>query len=168
MCRSKYDREFIKNTGIQGLQCFFSSCAASRCRFFCYCKSICILMTFTIYIFLKFEQLNLVNNMLMIYSYSDIQGDLSGADINKRMSSKCQNVLALVDLVLSLSASSAICESVFSQVKLMKSSVRNRLSAVQMSRLLTIQFHSSDVKSFEPAPAIHHWNKTSSRARRPT
>ena len=50
----------------------------------------------------------------------------------------------------------------------MKSSVRNRLSAAQMSRLLTVQLHSADISEFDPMAAIHRWNSTSSRARRPT
>ena len=52
-------------------------------------------------------------------------------------------------------------------MKLLKSSARNKLTAAQMSRLLTIQFHGAEIQNFDSVPAIHRWNSSAQRARRP-
>lgn len=83
-------------------------------------------------------------------------------------SGRFNNILALVDLVLCMPASSADAERGFSQVKLVKTKLRSRLRADHLTNLLTIQLHTPDVREFDPNPAINLWLKGSStRSRRP-
>ena len=92
-------------------------------------------------------------------------GSMSWKQVNEKYS-RYENILHVIDLVLTLPASSAMCERGFSYMKVMKSSARNKLSSAQMSRLMTIMFHSDNIQDFNPTPAIHQWNKSSQRARR--
>ncbi|XP_070547614.1 E3 SUMO-protein ligase KIAA1586-like [Ptychodera flava] len=78
---------------------------------------------------------------------------------NKRLlHTQCPNVLGLVDLILSLPAGTSECERGFSQMKVTKTSYRNKLKSTTMSMLMTIQLHSPSVSSFNPMPAIQQWN----------
>ena len=52
-------------------------------------------------------------------------------------------------------------------MKFFKSNIKNKLSASQMTRLMTVQFHGAPICDFNPDVAIHHWNQSSQRARRP-
>ena len=63
-------------------------------------------------------------------------------------------MLQLVDLLLSLPASSADCERGFS---LAKSDWRSRLRDTAVTNLMAIQLHSPDIKDFDPMPVIHRW-----------
>ena len=85
--------------------------------------------------------------------------------VNDRYGGRCEHVLHVIDLVLSLPASSSMCERGFSQMKLMKSSMRNKLTAAQMTCLMTVKFHGDSIEQFNPTAAIHRWNQTAQRAR---
>lgn len=87
--------------------------------------------------------------------------------INKQYGSKHANILAVIDLILTLPASSAECERGFSNMKIIKSSYRNRLSDSSLSDLMAVQLLSHDICHFDPQSAIHHWNSASVRCRRP-
>ena len=88
------------------------------------------------------------------------------ADIFTQFSEKCPNILSLIDLVLSLSASSSECERGFSAMKLIKTDHRNRLKGSTLSNVMRIRLHSPSVSDFNPEEAIHVWN-TSCHKRRP-
>lgn len=77
------------------------------------------------------------------------------------------NILAVVDLLLSLPAGTSECERGFSQMKIIKTQFRNRLKASTMSMLMTIQLHSKGINDFDPTAAIHMWNNFGPRRRRP-
>jgi len=78
-----------------------------------------------------------------------------------------QNVLAVIDLVLTLPASSAVNECGFSQMKLTKTSVRSRMSNATLNHSMVIQMATTDVKQFDPDPAINKWFNGAKRPRRP-
>ncbi|XP_070579845.1 zinc finger protein 862-like [Ptychodera flava] len=78
--------------------------------------------------------------------------------INRLFHTQYPNVLGLVDLILSLPAGTSECERGFSQMKVTKTSYRNKLKSTTMSMLMTIQLHSPSVSSFNPMPAIQQWN----------
>ena len=59
----------------------------------------------------------------------------------KRAQNSCPNVLQLVDLLLSLSASSADCERGFSLAKVIKSDWKSRLRDTTVTNLMAIQLH---------------------------
>lgn len=71
---------------------------------------------------------------------------------------KYPNILTLVDLVLTLPASSAEAERGFSQMKRAKSQMRATIKAESMTDLLIIQLNSPDINNFDPRKAIHLWN----------
>ena len=66
-------------------------------------------------------------------------------------------MLQLVDLLLSLPASSADCESCFSLAKVINSDWRSRLRDTAVTNLMAIQLHSPDIMDFDPMPAINWW-----------
>ena len=65
--------------------------------------------------------------------------------------------LSLIDLILSLPASTTECERGFSALKATKSDWRSRLKADTLSDLLTVQLHSPDVEDFNPKAALELW-----------
>ncbi|ELU00533.1 hypothetical protein CAPTEDRAFT_185334 [Capitella teleta] len=69
-----------------------------------------------------------------------------------------ENILGLIDLWLTLPASSAEAERVFSQLKIVKSDIRSKLQDTRVSDLLTIQLCSPSIEDFDPTEAIHLWN----------
>ena len=85
----------------------------------------------------------------------------------KRFQGQCSNVASLIDLVLSMSPSSAEAERGFSQLKLIKTDIRSKLSQISLNSCLAIRMLSNDIRTFNPLPAIKHWNSSSVRGRRP-
>ena len=99
-----------------------------------------------------------------------LPSDLDWATINRRFGASCPAVLHLVDLVLSLPATSAEAECAFSQLKLIKSDRRNRMNTQSLSdQLIVVQLvlESPEIAHFNPTPAIHLWNTGGSRSKRP-
>lgn len=78
-----------------------------------------------------------------------------------------ENVLAVIDLILTLPASSSANERGFSQMKLTKTSIRSRMSNTTLNHSMVIQMATPGVKEFDPDPAIHRWMNASTRPRRP-
>ena len=93
----------------------------------------------------------------------------SWVDINKRWGQRCPNILALVDYILTLPASSAICERGFSKMKQIKSDFRSRMSSSTLTMLMRIILATPCIEEFDPVPAISLWDNgtVSGRARRP-
>ena len=89
--------------------------------------------------------------------------NLTWAQVNLKYREKAPHALDLVDLILSLPASSAICERGFSLMKLIKTDYRNKLRCDTMTQLIRIKLHSQSIEEFDPSPAIHHWNQTGHR-----
>ena len=67
--------------------------------------------------------------------------------------------------MLSLPASTAACERGFSWMRIFKTDYRNKLHCSTMTGLLTVKLLSSDVKSFDPLPAVYYFHQ--GRHRRP-
>eukprot|EP00731_Ephydatia_muelleri_P025501 Em0017g584a len=75
-------------------------------------------------------------------------------DVFKNAQDSCPNVLQLVDLLLSLPASSADCKQGISLTKVVKSDWRTRLRDTMVTDLMTIQLHSPEIADFDPTPSI--------------
>ena len=75
----------------------------------------------------------------------------------------CPNILSLVDLVLTIPASSADAERGFSRLKYTKTDARSRLLDTTLSDQLCIMLESCEIKHFDPSPAIDLWNGISRR-----
>eukprot|EP00731_Ephydatia_muelleri_P022417 Em0014g1008a len=84
-------------------------------------------------------------------------------DVFRTAQDNCPNVLQLVDLLLSLPASSADCERGFSLTKVIKSDWRSRLRDTMVTDLMTVQLHSPEIGDFDPASSILRWKGTCKR-----
>lgn len=62
-----------------------------------------------------------------------------------------------MDIVLTFSPSSAQAERGFSQLKLVKSNLRNRLGQNSLNNILTIKFLSNDIQSYNPEKAVDNF-----------
>ena len=71
--------------------------------------------------------------------------------------SEYANILQLIDMILTIPATSTACERGFSQMKLIKTDTRSRLSEQAMSNNLVIKLHSTPIAEFDPSPAIEYW-----------
>ena len=74
-----------------------------------------------------------------------------------------------MDLILTMSPSSSEAERAFSQLKLIliKTNLRRKLGQSALNHCMGIKMLASDIKEYDPHPAIHYWNSMSIRARRP-
>uniref|UniRef100_A0A667FVX1 Sperm flagellar 2 n=2 Tax=Lynx canadensis TaxID=61383 RepID=A0A667FVX1_LYNCA len=99
-------------------------------------------------------------SMLKLEIYARFQNicKLTWDFVNSVYLHKYPNILTLVDLVLTLPASSAEAERGFSQMKRAKSQMRATIKAESMTDLLIIQLNSPDINNFDPRKAIHLWN----------
>ncbi|PFX13199.1 hypothetical protein AWC38_SpisGene22740 [Stylophora pistillata] len=70
---------------------------------------------------------------------------LTWSVINRKYSDNHQNILAVIDLVLALPASSAEVERGFSQLKILKSDIRSTLSEERLNDLLAVKLLSADI-----------------------
>ncbi|CAH1797824.1 unnamed protein product [Owenia fusiformis] len=77
------------------------------------------------------------------------------------------NVSKMVDLLLVLPSSTASVERAFSQLKLLKTSSRSRLTNRTLNSLLMIKLESLDVEVYDPYSAIELWYSASDGGRRP-
>ncbi|KAK3103592.1 hypothetical protein FSP39_020405 [Pinctada imbricata] len=73
-----------------------------------------------------------------------------------------------MDLIMTLSPSSAEAERGFSQLKLIKTRIRSNLGQKTLNDCLVIKLHSDEIKEYNPQAAIKNWNLKGFRARRPT
>ena len=68
-----------------------------------------------------------------------------------------QNILVLVDLMLTLSPSTAECERQFSSMNRIKTALRNRLSNDSLQALMKINCDGPSDNDFDPEEAINKW-----------
>ena len=77
------------------------------------------------------------------------------------------NFMALINLLLTLPATSAVCEQGFSQMKKIKNDWRSRLTNESLTNLMRVKIESPSVADYDPAPALQLWQCGGVRARRP-
>ncbi|XP_058163686.1 sperm flagellar protein 2 isoform X3 [Dasypus novemcinctus] len=108
----------------------------------------------------KIDEVDTEWSMLKLEIYARFQNirKLTWDFVNSVYLHKYPNILTLVDLVLTLPASSAEAERGFSQMRRTKSHMRVKTKAESMTDLLIIQLNSPDINSFDPRKAIHLWN----------
>ncbi|XP_045296364.1 uncharacterized protein LOC123577953 [Leopardus geoffroyi] len=108
----------------------------------------------------EIDQVDTEWSMLKLEIYARFQNicKLTWDFVNSVYLHKYPNILTLVDLVLTLPASSAEAERGFSQMKRAKSQMRATIKAESMTDLLIIQLNSPDINHFDPRKAIHLWN----------
>jgi hypothetical protein len=100
------------------------------------------------------------------YSGADISS-LIWINVHQQYKKGHSNILALVDLVLSLPAASSDAERGFSELKMTKTDWRCSLRSNVLNDLLTIHFNTPSIGKYDPLPAIQLWNSSVTRKRRP-
>ncbi len=91
-------------------------------------------------------------------SYGSNIGDQTWSKVNKDMvHMNVSNALSLMDLVLSLPPTSVENERAFSQLKLVKTDRRHRLSQHRLNSILQIRLNGPTISDFNPDPAIDKW-----------
>lgn len=79
---------------------------------------------------------------------------------------KYPNILTLVDLVLTLPASSNEAARGFCLMKLIMMQQRSKRMLESLTDLMVIQMNSPDIQKFDPQKAIQLWNISSQKNRR--
>ena len=77
--------------------------------------------------------------------------------INRQFGDVTSSVLALIDLVLTIPATSVEAERSFSVMKRVKTDYRHKLRNPAMNDLMRIILLSPSEAAFDPNPAIEHW-----------
>lgn len=88
--------------------------------------------------------------------------------VNQQYSQRFSNILGVIDLILTMSPSSAEAERGFSQLKLLKTNLRSKMNQQTLNHCLGIKLLAPNVKTFDPTEAIQRWNSSGVRSRRPT
>ncbi|KAJ8364101.1 hypothetical protein SKAU_G00129320 [Synaphobranchus kaupii] len=94
-----------------------------------------------------------------------LKGKQSRAEVNCQYGAECQNLLGLIDLLLTLPSSTAECERGFNSMKLIKSDWRASLASPALNDLMAVLLLSPEVSDFDPGKAIQLWFKDSTRSR---
>uniref|UniRef100_A0A670YFN1 Sperm flagellar 2 n=1 Tax=Pseudonaja textilis TaxID=8673 RepID=A0A670YFN1_PSETE len=108
----------------------------------------------------KVDEIETEWNMLKaeLYNrYENIQG-LTWDLVNRDFFHKYPNVLALIDLLLTLPASSSEAARGFGQMKLTMMRLRSKLMFESMTDLMVIQLNSPEINKFNPQKAVQLWN----------
>ncbi len=87
--------------------------------------------------------------------------------IHKQCGSDYPNILALFDLLLCISPSSAEVERGFSQLKLIVTDRRNCLKGTTINSLLGIKLLTPDITEYDPEDAVNRWWRAPVTGRRP-
>ena len=69
-----------------------------------------------------------------------------------------RNILKVMDLILTLSATSSEVERGFLQMKLIKTIIRLKIFTDILNNIMTIKMLAASIDEFDPIPAIEHWN----------
>ena len=102
-----------------------------------------------------------------LFSCKDHPSSSDWPSINKRHRDQYPNILNLIDIILTLPASTADCERGFNFMKMIKSDWRSKLRADRLTDLMRILLDSPDIGEYDPTPAVNLWNASSERVRRP-
>ncbi|XP_017200164.2 sperm flagellar protein 2 isoform X2 [Oryctolagus cuniculus] len=108
----------------------------------------------------KIDEVDTEWSMLKLEIYARFQNiqKLTWDFVNSIYLHKYPNILRLVDLVLTLPASSAEAERGFSQMKRITSHTHAKVTSESITDTLIIQLNSPDINNFDPRKAIHLWN----------
>jgi hypothetical protein len=92
---------------------------------------------------------------------------LTWPEVFQALHDTCPNVLAVMNLILTLPSHSADCERGFSCMKKLKTDWRSSLQECPLNDLLRVMLLCPPLSSFNPLPAINLWNSSGKASRRP-
>ena len=96
----------------------------------------------------------------LIYSYTDWENKLKASSwksFNRSHKDQFPNLIILVDLILTIPASTADCERGFSAMKRIKTDWRCRLATSTLADLMCILLVSSPIDVYDPSKACNLW-----------
>ena len=94
---------------------------------------------------------------------ADVQ-KLKCFQINK-VKDNMDNILATMDLILTLPPTSVFNERIFSQMKAVKTEQRNGLNQDALNYIMFIKLECDDIADFDPEPGIQNWARDCKRGR---
>ena len=68
-----------------------------------------------------------------------------------------QGIINVIDLLLSLPPTSVLCETSFSQMKLIKTSRRSSMNTSTLNSLLTVKLTSPEISEFDAEESVNQW-----------
>ena len=101
--------------------------------------------------------------LAILCRYKGQVSDLTWEKINQHYATDCPNILQLVDLILSIPATSAENERGFSVMKLTKNKFRSRLISKSLNDRLTICLLTGKTEDFDPAGHVERWYRSANR-----
>ncbi|CAG2221704.1 unnamed protein product [Mytilus edulis] len=93
-----------------------------------------------------------------LYSSDLVIRSLTWQRVNEMHLENYGNILAIMDLILTIPGSSSECERGFRQMKSVKTTFRSSLNEESLASQMTIRLHSPPIEKFDPKPAILLWN----------
>ena len=107
-----------------------------------------------------------INNVtvMIFFSYSH---DIARKSLSWKKLFRCcsglevDNVLAIIDLLLSLPPTSVANEKAFSQLKYIKSDRRGRLSQQNLNNAMIVRLEGPPIATFDPETAVDHFMASS-------
>ena len=104
-----------------------------------------------------------INSRFLMLRHGNDLTSTSWQTINREFVGEARSVLLLIDLLLSIPATSVEAERGFSTMKLVKTDFRSKLSNTALNSLLRIVLLSPTETEFDPTPAIEHWYNAADR-----
>ena len=98
-----------------------------------------------------------INSLFLMLRHGNDLTSTSWQTINREFVGEARSVLLLIDLLLSIPATSVEAERGFSTLKLVKTDFRSKLSNTALNSLLRTVLLSPTEAEFNPTPAIEHW-----------
>ena len=94
----------------------------------------------------------------LFFSYGENVNLQKWQQVNRAMHGMdVSNILRLIDLILAIPPTSVMNERAFSQLKLIKTDRRHRLSQRRLNNILIIKLDGPGILEFQPDEAIDSW-----------
>ncbi|XP_071181304.1 zinc finger protein 862-like [Mytilus edulis] len=83
--------------------------------------------------------------------------------LKRQQDDSFRNINVLIEIMLTISSSSAACERVFSQMNIIKSPLRSKLTQENLQNQMQIVVNGVSIKEFDPRPSVVYWLKSGNR-----
>ncbi|VDI36237.1 Hypothetical predicted protein [Mytilus galloprovincialis] len=83
--------------------------------------------------------------------------------LKRQQDDSLRNIKVLIEIMLTISSSSAAYERVFSQMNIIKSPLRSKLTQENLQNQMQIVVNGVSIKEFDPRPSVIYWLKSGNR-----